>query len=198
MRHTVTLLNEAPVVPKYSSDEIAIANSTSRASGAVGEKAIVPPYVANIAKDGHTILDFGAGKAAAHAQRLKQHGLDVTAYEFGNNINPELHDKNALTRKYDIVYASNVLNVQSTPEMMQKTLETIRKVTKTNGVFVANFPAQPRKMPSLKPAELQDMLLKYFTTVQRVGGTGSAPMWMCKGTPKTPERVVPSKDDSQA
>lgn len=184
MQITVSLLKEA-TAPTYSSDEMAIANRTS-ATGAVGAKAIVPPYAASIAKDGQTILDFGAGKVAMHAQKLKAQGLNVTAYEFGNNINPKLHDRNALSRKYDIVYASNVLNVQSTPEMMQKTLETIRKVTKSNGSFVANFPSEPRKMPGLKASEVEAMLLKYFSTVQRVGGTGSAPMWLCKGTPKQP------------
>lgn len=181
----VALVTEATVVaPTYSSDEVSIANSTSRAVGAVGAKAITPAYVEKIAKDGHTILDFGAGKMAAHAQRLKKQGLDVTAYEFGNNINPELHDKTALTRKYDIVYASNVLNVQSTPEMLQKTVATIRAVTKPNGLFVANFPSEPRKMPELRAHDLHALLAKVFTTVERVGGTGQAPLWVCRGTPK--------------
>lgn len=184
MQYSVTLLNEAPAIPKYSSSEIAIANSTSRALGAVGAKAITPAYVEKIAKKGHTILDFGAGKAAAHAERLKAAGLKVTAYEFGSNVDRTLHDVNALTRMYDIVYASNVLNVQSTPEMMTKTLQTVRKATKPTGVFVANFPSEPRKMPTLRAADLQAQLLTFFATVERVGGTGQAPLWLCKGVPK--------------
>ena len=162
----------------YTPEQMKIANSTSRNSSAIGMKAITPKYVNTIANALDTILDFGAGKAAAHTVRLREEGLNVTAYEFGDNVN-ELHDRNALTNKYDIVYASNVLNVQQSINMLDVTLSSIQyAVDSDGGVAVMNYPLSPRKI-DLTPAELEEKLNEYFTTVERVGGTKQAPLFKC-------------------
>lgn len=160
----------------FDPEAVKIANSTSRTSGAVGAKAITPRYVEGIASPKHTILDFGSGKDAAHAKRLREKGLNVTAHEFGSNQN-ENHDPNALSRQYDHVYASNVLNVQSSKPMMAATLDQIHSATKKGGSFTGNFPASPRKADDIDVDHVHQELEKRFETVKRVGGSKKAPLF---------------------
>ena len=168
----------------YNQADVAVANATSRTNGAVGANAIVPrkvrEYLADFSNKEGTILDFGAGKHAAHAQALRDEGYtNVTAYEFGDNVNPQLHDVDALERKYDVVYASNVLNVQSHLAMMAMTIRKIADAVNPMGVFIANYPQSPRKS-NLTPSEVVELLEEQFETVIRMKGTtASAPVWMC-------------------
>jgi hypothetical protein len=169
----------------YTPEEIEIANKTSRNSPAIGAKAITPRMVRQyieengLDKEAIQILDFGAGKAAAHAQKFVEEGFQCLAYEFGDNVDPRVHCELALYNKYDIVYASNVLNVQSSMTMFGETIIQIKQVMKDDGVFFANFPLQPRKM-ELKGWELHSKLREYFKDVIRVGGTSQAPLWLMK------------------
>ncbi len=161
---------------EFDPEAIKIANSTSRNSGAVGAKAITPRYVQSVAKKDHKILDFGSGKDAAHAKRLRDEGLDVTAHEFGSNQN-ENHDPDALKRQYDHVYASNVLNVQSSKEMLGKTLDQIHGAVKKGGAFTGNFPESPRKAADIDAAHVENELKNRFSVVKRVGGSKKAPLF---------------------
>ena len=168
---------------QVSEDLIRQANRTSRNAGAVGAKAITPRYVEIIAKPSDTILDFGAGKAAAHALRLRSLGLNVTPYEFGDNSIPGLHNPNALKNKYSIVYASNVLNVQGSNEMLQDTLNQLTGALKNSGKLVVNLPGTPRYgawdgLTDRQGADkLQSILMDRFEKVVRVGGTTSTPLF---------------------
>jgi len=167
----------------FAQEDIQVANATSRANGAVGKNAITPRYVReHIAlfydKEDTMVLDFGAGKAAAHAQAMLADGFMVTAYEFGENIDPRVHNELALMQTYHIVYASNVLNVQSGFAMARATIKQIADVVKEDGKFFANYPATPRKS-DMTPKEMVQLLLEQFEFVFRVGGTASAPLWMC-------------------
>lgn len=162
----------------FSDEEKEIANATSRNKGAVGSKALVPQFVLKYANPTDSILDFGAGKSAAHALSIQQQGYNVTAHEFGGNINPEIHDPNALSKKYDIVYASNVLNTQSNKNMLARTLDQIRSVTKKRGKFIGNFPLEPRKAKDIDSEYLHNELLKRFNNVELIGGTKRAPVYL--------------------
>jgi hypothetical protein len=167
----------------FAQEDIQVANKTSRANGAVGAKAIVPRHVRGFIesfynKETTTVLDFGAGKTAAHAQALLADGWMVTAYEFGDNIDPRVHNELALMQTYDIVYASNVLNVQSNVEMARATIKQIVSVVKKSGHFFANFPSSPRKS-DITSDEMADLLKEQFGAVYQVGGTKSAPLWTC-------------------
>lgn len=144
----------------FDPEMVKAANSTSRTLGAVGAKAVVPRVVEKIAAPGQEILDFGAGKDAAHALRLRdQNGLNVVAYDFGSNIS-DIHDPNALSKQYDIIYASNVLNVQGSEEMLNNTLQQIRNSLKQGGTFVYNLPKTPRYGAYTdKPPREQDQFL---------------------------------------
>ena len=161
----------------FSDAEMKVANATSRAKGAVGAKALVPRYVRQLASPDHKILDFGAGRHAAHASSLRDDGYHVTAHEFGSNQDEKLHDPKALSRKYDTVYASNVLNTQSSREMMGHTLDQIRHATKKGGQFIGNFPMSPRKAEDIDHEYLHDELAKRFKNVRRIGGTKKAPVF---------------------
>ena len=137
----------------FTEKEIREANKTARSNGASAInpdgtiRAIVPNFIyKNIEKyRDKTILDFGAGKEAIHTKWLRDNGLNVTAYDFGENCINEVHEKNALDKRYDVIFASNVLNVQSSDTMMNATLYQIYKTLKKGGQFIFNYPSSPRK-----------------------------------------------------
>ena len=165
----------------FNQSDIETANKTSRNSPAIGAKALTPRYVRAYidsidGKDDTYILDFGAGKDAAHTKALLNDGYKCTAHEFGNNVN-ENHNENALTYQYDVVFASNVLNVQSSEAMLRETIKQI--ASSTSKVLFANYPLSPRKC-TLHPDEVADILSEYFTTVYFEGGKASAPVWKCE------------------
>ena len=79
-----------------TAEEVKIANKTSRNSPAVGMKALTPRTTLRYVQDNFPnkdcdILDFGAGKTAAHTQTFVEDGWKCLAHEFGNNINPSIH-----------------------------------------------------------------------------------------------------------
>lgn len=163
-------------------EEQEIAQKTSRNLGAVGAKAIVPKIVRQYAnKDKDVILDFGAGKAASHTLSLRDEGYNVTAYDFSQS---EHHDPTALKRKYTMVFASNVLNVQGSEDMlMNDTLIPISRVLKTGGRFIGNLPSSPLKglYNGLTYKEainlLESKLREVFSDVKKL--EGSTPIWIC-------------------
>lgn len=170
----------------FTAEEIRVANATSRHYGATAMnkdgtlRAVVPKYVESIARKEDKILDYGAGKGAMHTLYLREKGLDCTAYDFGENVT-ELHDKSALDRQYDIVFASNVLNVCSTTHMLVNTTMEIWQATKAGGIAIVNYPSSPRKC-FYTTEQVKDMLECAFdcSTAERVGGTKASPVWAIK------------------
>lgn len=148
----------------YTIDEMEIANKTSRTSknpGAVSNSAIVPKFVLEYVNENDLILDYGSGKYPLHAIRLKEKGYNVKSHDFGRNFNSEFHDIDALEHQYDMIYASNVLNVQSSETMLKSTIEQIISLMKKDAIFIANYPQLPRKM-NLSFSDLKDILGEYF------------------------------------
>lgn len=160
----------------FTLEEIQIANATSRANGAVGHNAIVPRLILEIAKKTDNILDFGAGKRAIHTLYLREQGLNVIAYEFGNNIDLNLHSIDALSKKYNIVFASNVLNVQSSAKMLRNTLKQISNVIENKGKFIVNYPQSPRKGNFTVDFIITE-LENYFKNISIIHGTHSNPVF---------------------
>jgi 2-polyprenyl-3-methyl-5-hydroxy-6-metoxy-1,4-benzoquinol methylase len=165
-------------------EEIKIANATSRTNGASARnkdgsiRAIVPKYVSEHINKEESILDFGAGKGAVHTKWLREEGFNVTAYDFGDNVVDGLHDRDALSKQYKVITASNVLNVQSSLEMLLGTLKQIYDSLEPGGEFICNYPASPRKMV-ITASDLQNLLYNIFKgRIERVGGTASAPLWV--------------------
>lgn len=168
----------------FTKEEIRAANATSRTNGASAKnkdgsvRAIVPKYVADNVDKREMVLDFGSGKDAVHTKWLRELGFNVTAYDFGNNVIDGLHDVNALNRQYDVIMASNVLNVQSSMKMLCETMNQINNSLKHGGKLICNYPASPRKIV-LAASELEYILKAWFAGgVERVGGTNSAPVWV--------------------
>lgn len=160
----------------FTRNEMSLANATSRSGGAIGRNAIVPTFVRPLIGHQTLVLDYGAGKDAIHTKAFRKDGyMGVVAYEFGEN-DSDYHDSNALSHTYPIVYASNVLNVQSSHKMMLKTIREISAAT-SQAAYV-NYPMDPRKSDMVR-AEVQTMLEDYFDVVIRVGGTPNAPLWEC-------------------
>ena len=164
-----------------TAQEIKIAKATSRSAGASAIKdgkirAIVPLWVEQNIDKNKIILDFGAGKGATSTKYLLSKGFDVTAYDLWIGNGDELLDKFALNRQYDVVFASNVLNVQSSQSMLIETLSQIKDSMKDNGEFICNYPQTPRKM-LLTSEEIERIIIKVFGSVERVGGIRSAPIW---------------------
>jgi len=133
-------------------------NITSRSKGAVGPNAIVPKYIAAIAKPGDAILDYGAGKDAIHTKWLKSLGFDVTAYDIGSNE----HDIKALDHKYDIVFGSNVLNVQASKIDLILTIIEMRMVSYR--LVIVNYPESPR-YAGLSTKYIRNLLWDMFSLV---------------------------------
>ena len=168
----------------YTLEEIKVANSTSRSGGATAIrkdgaiKAIVPIFVQKNVDKQCSVLDFGAGKTAMHTKWLKDNGFkNVTAYDFGANCIDGVHDSEAILKKYDVVFASNVLNVSSSIKMLMETLDQIYHAVKNGGKFICNYPSSPRKM-NITADELKTIIQnKFGADVEMVGGTRSAPLW---------------------
>ena len=170
----------------FNEMEIKIANATSRSNGASAInkdgsiRAIVPKYVVEHISKEDSILDFGAGRNAVHTKWLKEQGFNAVAYDFGDNLIEGLHDKDALSKQYSVIMASNVLNVQSSFDMLFETLHQIDNSLEPGGEFICNYPASPRKM-LLAANDLREILQSIFKgRVERVGGTSSAPLWKVK------------------
>jgi hypothetical protein len=168
------------VSESYTKKQMDTANQTSRNSGAIGKKAITPAYVRTITDKKHKILDFGSGRDAAHTKVLRKTGRNVTAHEFGANVNQN-HDPKALEKKYDTVFASNVLNTASSRKMLRNTLDQMHSAVAPGGALVANLPLSPRKSVKVDAKHLMGQLMKRFGDVRRVGGTKKAPLFHATG-----------------
>ena len=103
-------------------------------------------------------------------------GFDVVAYDLWCGEGDELLNKYALDRQYDVVFASNVINVQSSMEMLRETLTQIYKATKYGGEFICNYPSSPRKM-NMTTDGIARIIKEAFGNVENVGGTKSSPIW---------------------
>ena len=175
-------LKEKLFLKEYDEEKIKIANKTARASGASALnkdgsiRSVVGRYVLdNVSKDA-SILDFGSGPAAVQTLALRDAGFkNVSAYDFGVNTRDGIQDPDAINKKYDVVFASNVLNVSSDEEMLRETLRDIKKAAKNEIVF--NYPSSPRKS-GLNAQEVKDIIIdEYGVEPELVSGTKSAPVW---------------------
>lgn len=160
----------------YTDKEMFDANKTDR-SESFGLNAIIPRYVTEYINKDKSILDFGSGRTIVHTRLLRNYGYkDITPYDFGLNCREGVHDKDALNKEYDCVYSSNVLNVQSSKEMLNKTLNEIYSVLKYGGYFICNFPDSPRKCKDIDELYIITEIKKKFLNTQIVGGTKKAPV----------------------
>lgn len=141
----------------------------------VPNKSITVEYVRNIASTDDLILDYGAGKSVYYARKLRGDGFSVKAWEIGNNFTLS-HDKDALSLKYDIIYAANVFNTHPSQHMMMESIKQIGDVLKSDGIFIVNYPF-PR---------YSDIIVEEFVSIlehtffcKRVDYNGYKYLWEC-------------------
>jgi len=164
---------------KKSTRERAVKSGKNRGKGIIGPNAVTPRYVREHTPKTKSILDFGAGEDAYHTLFMRNMGFTrVTAYDFPENRIKGLHDPNALDYTYDVVMASNVLNVQETVKMLKATLEQLfGAMDPASGILYANYTGNPRYIKALTPGKLKKIIESYGYHVQRVGGDSGSPIW---------------------
>ena len=151
-------------VAKYEKSERAIAEKTARRSGAVGGKSVLPDIVKSLATTLDSILDYGAGYGQ-NTIKLRKAGLSVFCYDFNPERLPKEYTTELKLRRYDIVFASNVLNVQSSILMLDKTLQEINSELKPTGLFIANLPSSPNKIKDYGHDMILNRIIRVFNVV---------------------------------
>lgn len=121
------------------------------------------------------ILDFGAGKLAIFARKLNSMGLTVDAYECGDNVT-DYHVSDCTG--YDLIYASNVINVQASEGDLRNVLG---KLNYTD--FICNYPSSPRKA-GLTTKQIESILMSLWGVVKKKYIKGT-PIFICT-LPLTP------------
>ena len=161
---------------KDLSPEIIKANRSARSKGAVGQNAIIPKLVSEMFSKDISILDYGCGPNRIHSDKLKQDGFKVDSFDFGKNWREGMQYE-VFPNKYDLIYASNVVNTWGNIKMVCDSLEQIRNGLKEDGVFLANFPKKPRYIPTMKDDDFELILANaYFSTVKMI----QANVWYCR------------------
>jgi hypothetical protein len=92
---------------------------------------------------------------------LKKASLKVEPYDFGFN-------ERALRSYYDIVMASNVLNVQTNRKMLKSTLAEMACCVNEYGFILANYPKSPRYIPELTNDKLERLLKRTFGKAEKL------------------------------
>lgn len=145
--------------------EITRANRSARSSGAVGKNAIIPKMVAEMFPKDILILDYGSGPARIHQTYLQLKGFRVDAFDFGQNWREGMQYE-VFPMRYDLIFASNVMNTWSTDAMLVKSISEISHGLKFGGVFLANFPKSPRYSLDITEDHLVMNLRLRFTEVK--------------------------------
>lgn len=165
----------------FTNEEIKIANSTYRSRGSsVFDKdgnirSVVARYIEKNIDKSKKILDFGCGPEFVQGKYLNGIGFNVSGWDFGENKPDNCVSK--LEKVYDVVYASNVLNVISSKRMLEETLDQIYGCIKDGGVFIANYPQSPRKM-AMNDRQLSEIVQnKFGGDIKRIPGM-SCSMWV--------------------
>lgn len=130
------------MTPKKQKNYVDAVNKTY--SRTFSKNQFIPKIIPKYVEKGKTILDFGAGTDAFGTLSLRSKGYKVTAYEIGRNFNPALHDPAALSRRYDVVFCSNVVNVQPSRLAIQKLLVALKKreVWRETDIQLSGQPSQ--------------------------------------------------------
>lgn len=161
---------------EYTEQQVIDMNRTARVAGAVGERAKVPRIVARLARKGlDCILDYGCGRDAMHVKSLLAEGFVVHGVDIGEN---EQEEQPLGCGEYEVVYASNVLNVQPSLAGVRHVLEELRAFATHNGMVVVNYPQSPRKA-ALHPAAIPTEIRRVFSNHLNVG-TAANPIWICR------------------
>lgn len=134
------------------------------------------------------VLDFGAGAGAIQVRALQLLGIEsIVGYEWPPDEDDESRrseeywesvedgylDPHALDYTYDVILASNVLNVQPSWGCFLLTLGAIKSLMRRGSRFVANLASEPRRI--WRPGRAGDQALNeilrwhfYDTEIEQV------------------------------
>lgn len=168
----------------YTSEEKEMMMKTARAAGAVGANAVLPRVLKSMIDEDVVVLDFGAGPKAVQTMALRDDGYQV----FAHDINPEkteahIDDPADYKNYFDVVFASNVINVQPTGKNIVSVVHAVHELVRNNGYALFNYPSSPRKA-GLTVSQIEGILKEQFMTVERIRKIDdwkiSTPVWKCK------------------
>lgn len=126
----------------YSEKKINKMNSTARSTGAVGSNAIIVRIIKSLIDKDKKILDYGSGPNLVQTMQLIEYGFDVKSWEIGKNLtNSNYFIQNLKENSFDVVFASNVLNVQENENDIRFVINEVFDITKDVAIF--NFPKKP-------------------------------------------------------
>lgn len=158
---------------------------SARSKGAIGKNAIVPRVILKLLEDSkhkaeHRILDFGCGKDMIHVLELIKHGYNVVGYDI-NLPETESFLQKIDSYGWDIIYLSNVINVQPSKEALDFIFDRIFYILHPFGFAVANYPNKPRYM-EWSVDEMYEYLKTRFPTVIRVNKklAGNNVVWILR------------------
>ena len=168
----------------YNPSEIKFMNKTARSKGSVGPNAVVPRVIRSITKPEmhHIILDYGSGPKAIHTKELHKEGFNVSAWEIGENHNRFLHIDMVSDglKFFDIVFASNVLNVQG-ERHVHNVIKEVKSLLIPGGKAVFNYPNSPR-YNNYNTRHIKYMFTEEFALVEQVisiNGLPITPVFVC-------------------
>jgi hypothetical protein len=155
-------------------------------SGVGGVLAMTPRYVWERAATDDSILDWGAGRKLHYVALGRKRGFTcIDGYDLHTGPEP-------LYTPRDVVYASNVLNVQSCWMQVEIALDIMACCLKPSGYLVLNYPRDPRPCP-LHPNDVEGLLKARFDEVEIVGGERGAPLWECRRPSWRPQQLERSR-----
>ena len=163
----------------YTPEQIIIMNRTARYKGAVGLKALVPGVIDTMIYNTPSwlrlnILDYGAGREAIHCNKLKdtwKNKIAIEAWDIGDNyMGSEFHTEQFLYNHYDIVYASNVFNIQPSVDGIQQVFLECMRALRPDGKFVFNYPTN--RHSSITKNQLHGIGFHYFYKVDKMSHHG--------------------------
>jgi hypothetical protein len=160
---------------------------------------VIARFVAeHLEPDAESILDFGCGPAAIQTRALQGLGYNIVGFEWpppagdrsarGDDYAESVADgvilPDALRYTYDVVVASNVLNVQPTWGCFWTTLMTLAPAV--GGVFYTNLASSPRRIwdnGRQGDKQLESMLgvaFEYVTRLEYSVAGSKDWVWACR------------------
>lgn len=161
---------------------------TARPAGAIGANPIIPNYLIEN-KDEYfykSILDFGCGKTGRHVSLLDSHGFAVWGEDLALTYSEDPRDSNPAWlhrpgKKYDLVYANSVLNIQANLKDVFEVIHTLWLRANPGGMIMFTIPKDPWRL------EVSPSALRYLLTIERTMGFStikrkkdpSSWIWVC-------------------
>ena len=124
------------------------------------------------------------GATAPHVQALDVMGYDIVGYDIGDD-DVGLVDKGALRRrKYNVVLASNVINVQPSWAALNTVLDELRLAAGHRGMVVMNLADDPRWLfdpGAAGDAQLRRRLERRWLEIGFDRPGSGTKVWWCRG-----------------